>query len=86
MFPDNEFWQCPSWGITNFYAYLIFLVLFLITLKVFGADSAYYVAVGGGLIMLGLLLRTLYYWFKPDARCEAKGFPGQHYGNPFYKP
>ena len=86
MFPDNEFWQCPSWAITSVYASIILGVIMFIAIKVFGTESAYYVAVGGGLVMLFLLCRTVYHWFSPDARCETKGFPGQHYGSPFYKP
>ena len=85
MFPDNEFWQCPSYTWSSFLLSLV--VSIIIALAMLGGQTS----VQGAQLVCGLMVlfwmgRTMMHWFSPDARCEAKGFPGQHYANPFYRP
>ena len=85
MFPNNEFWQCPSYTWSSFiFGSIIFFIIWLVSLtKNKTAISA--TAAIGGIFMLGWGLYTLFHWFKPNKECAAVGYPGQHHINPFYK-
>jgi hypothetical protein len=82
MFPQNEFWQCPS------HMWSSLVVGALVTLVVM---MSFMINFGVGVLMYGVgifftlfwLTRTFIHWLSPDVRCEARGFPGQHYANPF---
>ena len=83
MFPDNEFFQCPSYTYSSFLiGIVVSLIIWMITL--INKDLGGKAALLGGLVMFCWALRTLWLWVSPYEGCETKGYPGQHYGNPFY--
>ena len=85
MFPDNEFWQCPTYTWSTFLIGL--MVSCIISLSFLGGENiGYAVSAGGGIFTFFWMCRTMVHWVNPDERCEAKGFPGHHYMNPSYKP
>lgn len=84
MFPNNEFFQCPTYFSSNmFFSIVIIIILLIITLGVgtFGADGKIIVIAGGifGLFMAFWVIRIFYLSFFPNPDCEARGFPGQHF-------
>ena len=96
---DNEFWQCPSYTYSMFLLFMILTIAIYIYIKMqFSNANGKYtleelISKGGNVFMLYLLMSTiyigfstyiLYKFFNPNPECEAKGFPGQHYMNPFY--
>ena len=85
MFPENEFWQCPSYTWSSFLLSIIVGLIIALSFLM-GESAGSKLQIVGGLFMLFWMFRTLYHWIYPDPRCEAKGFPGQHYINPFYSP
>ena len=86
MFPDNEFWQCPSYTYSSLVLGTIVGLIIIFTFMI-GGDKYGSIAVSaGGLFMTFWVLRTLLHWFIPNAKCATVGYPGQHYGNPFYSP
>lgn len=85
FFPNNEFWQCPSYTWSSIVLGLI--VSIIISLAFLINDSlGTFVANVGSLFLVFWILRTVLYWVNPNPECEARGYPGQHYANPFYKP
>jgi len=96
---DNEFWQCPSYTYSTFLLLMIFTIVIYIYIKMqFSNANGKYtleelISKGGSVFILLLFMSTiyigfstyiLYKFFNPKPECEAKGFPGQHYMNPFY--
>jgi hypothetical protein len=83
-FPQNEFWQCPSytWSSTvlGVMITLVIMLSFMVDTKLGAVMS-----VVGGVVGILWALRVLYKWFVPDQRCNPVGFTPNHYGNPFYK-
>ena len=85
MFPENEFWQCPSYTWSSFLLSIIVGLIIALSFLM-GESAGSKLQIVGGLFMLFWMFRTLNHWIYPDPRCEAKGFPGHHYINPFYSP
>ena len=83
MFPENEFWQCPSYTWSSFLLSIIVGLIMALSFLM-GESVGSKLRIVGGLFMLLWMFRTLYHWISPDPRCEVTGFPGQHYINPFY--
>lgn len=82
MFPENEFWQCPSNTWSSFVIGIMVSIVIAMSFTV-NNDIGTLVASAGVILTLLWSIRTLIHWFKPDLRCAAVGFPGQHYINPF---
>ena len=85
VFPNNEFWQCPSYTYSTFVLGIIIGLIIWITFYMAGAEAAEKVGNFGGLFMIFWALRTLYLFAYPNIGCEATGYPGQHYADPFAK-
>lgn len=96
---DNEFWRCPSYTYSTFLLLMIFTIVIYIYIKMqFSNANGKYtleelISKGGSVFTLVLFMSTiyigfstyiLYKFFNPNPECAAKGFPGQHYMNPFY--
>lgn len=86
MFPDNEFWQCPSYSYSSLVLGIIVGLIIMVTFMIGGAEVGSIATSAGGLFMTFWFLRTLLHWFSPNAKCATIGYPGQHYGDPFYSP
>jgi len=82
--PQNEFWQCPTYTWSTISLGIIISIIVFFAYNIGGKDFSMKVAGVGGFLMTIMALRTLYLWYSPDPRCEAKGFPGQHNINPFH--
>ena len=82
--PQNEFWQCPSYTWSTISLGIIVSIIVFFANAMGGKELAIKVAGFGGFLMTLMALRTLYLWYSPDPRCEAKGFPGQHNINPLH--
>ena len=84
MFPNNEFWQCPSytWSsmVIGVMIGIVVYLSFLVNEKV-GAVMA----VVGSLVAFVWILRTVYLWFVPNEKCKTVGYPAGSYRNPFAK-
>jgi hypothetical protein len=83
MFPDNEFFQCPSYTYSSFVlATVVALIIFLVSkinMKAVPIATAI-----GSLFLVFWALRTVYLWVSPNKECAATGYPGMRYGNPFW--
>jgi hypothetical protein len=84
MFPDNEFWNCPSytWSSISLGFMVAMIVSLVYAINTTLGEVASYLS---SIIMLGWMIYNIYRWVNPNARCERPEFPGQHYANPFYK-
>jgi hypothetical protein len=82
MFPNNEFWQCPSYTWSSFVLgiaiWLILAIVATISEEMVPSTSLILVAAS-----LFWIIRTFVHFVSPNEACEAKGYPGQHYMNPF---
>ena len=83
MFPNNEFWQCPSYTYSTFVLGIIICLIIWITFYIAGTEAAETVSKAGGLFMIFWALRTLLHFVDPNTNCATKGYEGQHYANPF---
>lgn len=83
-FPDNEFWQCPSYTWSSIV--LGVMVSIVIALAFLVNNDLGSLALNiGSIFLLFWMVRTFVHWISPNPRC-ATGFTGQHYINPFYDP
>lgn len=80
MFPNNEFFQCPTYFSSNMFFSIVIIILLLIIDKT-GADGKTIGIAGGifGLFMIFWNIRIFYLSIYPNSDCEAKGFPGQQF-------
>ena len=85
MFPNNEFWQCPSYAYSMFILSILAALILVVASQLLSESGVDKVAKLIGVFMIFWILRVLYRFFVPNKNCEAKGFPGQHYINPFYE-
>lgn len=82
-FPDNEFWQCPSYTWSSIVLGVMVSIIVALAFLV-NNDLGSFAMNVGSLFLFFWMVRTFFKWIDPDPRCETQ-FKGQHYINPFYK-
>lgn len=83
MFPDNQFWQCPSYTWSSFVLSSIICLIIGLMFLTAGPKAAMTTSKILSMFMLFWMFRTLYHFVSPNKDCEAKGYIGQSYINPF---
>jgi hypothetical protein len=82
LFPDNEFFQCPSYTssslIIGFYTWFIILAVSMVMPSLVPQVSGLM-----GLVAFVWFFYNIARFFSPNPGCERVGYPGQHFANPF---
>lgn len=83
MFPQNEFWQCPSHAWTMTLLSTIFSIILIIILSI-NIRVGSITGIVFGIFLFLVSIRTFIHWIYPNPGCETRGYPGQHYMNPLH--
>lgn len=80
MFPNNQFFQCPTYFASSvFFSIVIIITIILVVSMTTNTEIIGIVGSVLGLFMTFWTLRLFYLSFYPNPDCEAKGFPGQYF-------
>jgi len=83
VFPNNEFFQCPSWTWSSFVLSTIITLVVILIGMVFG-NTGYAIAGGvGSFLMIVWGFYVLSMFFAPNVGCKSVGYPTRSYINPF---